>query len=127
MIAEVFTWVGLSLGALLLIAALIVRAIAGRWIETDAILVDGAETASVRWMSADGLHLQPLTSAERDDLSESEGLRIFYQQRDPSRMRLDAVGHGERVLRLLGLLLLGIGVLGFVVSMALIFVPEQPA
>lgn len=122
-IAELLTWVGISLGLLLLLASLVTRAISGRWIETDAILVDGVDETSVRWMSADGLHLQPLTNAERSDLAASDGLRIFYQKRDPDRMRLEAMGHGERVLRLLGLLLFGLGMLAFIVSMALIFVP----
>ncbi len=122
-IAELLTWVGISLGLLLLLASLVVRAVSGRWIETDAILVDGADEASVRWMSADGLHLQHITSAERSDFAGPDGVRIFYQKRDPDRMRLEAMGHGERVLRLLGLLLFGLGILAFIVSMALIFVP----
>lgn len=122
-IAELLTWVGISLGLLLLLASLVVRAVSGRWIETDAILVDGAEEASVRWMSADGLHLQPITSAERSDFAGPDGVRIYYQKRDPDRMRLEAMGHGERVLRLLGLLLFGLGILAFIVSIALIFIP----
>lgn len=122
-IAELLTWVGISLGLMLLLASLVVRAASGRWIETDAILVDGADEASVRWMSADGLHLHPITNAERSDFASPDGVRIFYQKRDPDRMRLEAMGHGERVLRLLGLLLFGLGILAFVVSMALIFMP----
>ena len=123
MIAELLTWVGISVGLLLLVASLLARAVSGRWVETDAVLVDGADETSVRWMSEEGLHLQTLTTQERSDLPESEGLRIFYQRRDPRRMRLEATGHGERVLRLLGLLLFGLGILAFVLSIALIFVP----
>jgi len=122
-IAELLTWVGISLGLLLLLASLVVRAVSGRWIETDAVLVDGADETSVRWMSADGLHLQPITSAERSDFASPDGVRIFYQKRDPDRMRLEAMGHGQRVLRLLGLLLFGLGILAFIVSIALIFIP----
>ncbi len=123
MIAELLTWVGLSLGLVLLIASLITRAVSGRWVETDAVLVENKDEASVRWMSEDGLHLHPLTTAERSDLPASDGLRVFYQRRDPDRMRLEASGHGERVLRLLGLLLFGLGLMAFVVSIVLIFVP----
>lgn len=123
MIAEVFTWVGIALGLVLLVASLITRAVSGRWIETDAILVDEPPEASVRWMSEDGLHLHPLSSAERHDLATLDPLRIYYQQRDPDRMRLEASGAGEKVLRMLGLLLCGLGVLASAVSIALIFVP----
>ena len=123
MIAELLTWVGISVGLVLLFASLVTRAVSGRWIETDAVLVEGTDEASVRWMSDDGLHLQPITSHERSEFATSEGLRIFYQRRDPSRMRLEATGHGERVLRLLGLLLFGMGAVAFIVSMVLIFIP----
>ncbi len=123
MLAEVFTWVGLALGGLCFITLLIVQVSGGRWVETDVITIGEAGDERLRWMSADGLHERLLDAGEAEAFRHHAENRLFYSQRDPSRIRFDAVGHAEKTLRLLTWLLLGVGVVALVVSIALIFVP----
>jgi hypothetical protein len=124
-LAEVFTWVGLVLGGFCLFSLLVVRAFAGRWIETDAVAVEGDQVGEMRlrWMSEGGLHERFVSQDEHDRMAGPDGVRLFYSVRDPNRTRFDQVGHGEKALRLLAWLLLGLGALAFVVSIALIFAP----
>lgn len=123
-LAEVFTWVGLGLGGLCFITLLIVQVSGGRWVETDVITIGEVGQERLRWMSADGLHERLLDSGEAESLRHHPEHRLFYSRRDPSRIRFDAVGHGEKTLRLLSWLLLGIGAVALVVSIVLIFVPK---
>jgi hypothetical protein len=124
-LAEVFTWVGLVLGGFCLFSLLVVRAFGGRWVETDAVAVEGdrAGEMRLRWMSEGGLHERSVSQDEHDRMAGPDGVRLFYNVRDPGRARFDAVGHGEKTLRLLAWLLLGLGALALVVSIVLIFVP----
>jgi hypothetical protein len=123
LIAEVFVWVGLVLGAVCLLVLLVMRTFGGRWIEADGVAVTEAGETRLRWMSLHGLHERFLDPDDRHLVNPSAPIRLYYSQRDPSRIRFDAVGHGERTLRLLSWLLLGLGLVALVVSIVLIFIP----
>lgn len=122
-IAEVFTWIGLVLGGLCFLSLLIARTIGGRWVETDAVAISESGNTRLRWMSPSGLHEQLLGASEHDPAG-AESHRVFYSERNPNKIRFDPTGHGERTLRLLSLLLLGLGAAALIASIALIFVPE---
>jgi hypothetical protein len=123
LMAEVFTWVGLGLGAVCLLVLLLVRTFGGRWIEADGLAVTESGETRLRWMSLQGLHERLLDPADHH-VTDPAAIRLFYSQRNPSRIRFDAVGHGERTMRLLTWLLLGLGLLALVVSTILIFIPD---
>lgn len=120
-LAELFTWIGLSLGVTCLILVLIVKAAGGRWVETDAIVVD-EQGGLLRWMSNEGLHERPLTAHQKDLLQHADGLRLYYRWGEPERIRFERTGHGEKTLRLLTWLMLGLGGGGAVGSLVLLFV-----
>jgi hypothetical protein len=122
LIAEVFTWVGLVLGAVCLLALLIMRTFGGRWVEADALAVTESGETRLRWMSLHGLHERSL-DPEDHRFADAAAVRLYYSQRNPSRIRFEPVGHGERTMWLLAWLLLGLGVLALVVSIVLIFIP----
>jgi hypothetical protein len=122
LIAEVFTWVGLVLGAVCLLVLLLMRTFGGRWIEAAGLAVTESGETRLRWMSLHGLHERLLDPADHHYAAPA-AIPLFYSQRDPSRIRFDAVGHGERTMRLLAWLLLGLGFLALGVSIILIFIP----
>jgi hypothetical protein len=124
MLAELFTWIGLGAAVVCFLALLILRAVDGRWIETDAVVLQEAPEIRLRWMSTAGLHERLLSPHERHHVSGSEGLRVYYRERKPAHTRFEASGDGEKTLRLLGFLFLGIGVLALVISIVLVFIPE---
>jgi len=128
LIAELFTWIGFTVGGICLFILLILRGARGPWVETDAVLVlgdDATETDEVRWMSEDGgLHAHRIRAHEREEISDPEQLRIFYSKREPHIGRLEARTDGERVLRLLSWVLLGVGAAAVVLSLVLLIVEQ---
>lgn len=121
-LAELFSWIGLGLGVVFLLLWLTVRSVSGQWIATDAEVVDDSGTVSLRWMSREGLHQRQISPDDHDNLGRAERVRLFYSQHAPDRIRYDRIGHGENVLRLLTVLLLGLGVVAFVASLILLIV-----
>jgi hypothetical protein len=121
-LAELFSWIGLGLGLVFLVLWLIVRSVSGRWIETDAEVVNESGAACLRWMSIDGLHERPISAADRDQLHDADRVRLFYSQHAPERIRFDRIGHGENTLRLLTGLLLGLGAVALVASIVVLFI-----
>ena len=121
-LAELFSWIGLGLGAVFLVLWLIVRSVSGRWIETDAEVVNDSGAVCLRWMSVDGLHERQLSAADHAQLHQADRVRLFYSQHAPDRIRFDRIGHGENTLRLLTGLLLGLGAVAFVASMVLLII-----
>ncbi|HEV7951531.1 MAG TPA: hypothetical protein VGP24_17355 [Glaciihabitans sp.] len=124
-LAELFTWVGLVLGGLSFLTLLIVRVSRGSWVETEAVVVDEAEASQLRWMTIDGiLHSRNLDADERAAIKDPDELLIHYSRRSPDRMRFEVAGHGEKVLRALGFILLGIAAVSIVVSIVVLFIPH---
>jgi hypothetical protein len=124
-LAELFTWIGLLLGVGCLIVVLILRAARSGWVETDAVVVEENGSSQLRWMTTDGeLHKRELHPDEHSAITDPDELHVHYHRRAPHRVRFEVVGHGEKVLRALGLILIGIGALSFVVSLVVLFVPR---
>ena len=127
---ELLIWLGFILGGLCFLALLILRAARGGWIETEAVLVEGegtgtddASTTSVRWMTEDGvLYSAVLHPDDVDEARDPETLRVFYSRRAPHRFRMSSAPHGEKVLLVLGIVLVGAGALATIVSIVLLFV-----
>lgn len=135
-VADLFGWIGFTIGVLCLVAWLITRAVHGTWFETDAVLVDD-ETDNVqgdggasprhsarraRWITDEGtLHERALTSEELRMLGDRESFRVFYKPRSGDHMRLEAASHSVRVLALLTAIFLGLGVLSLVIGFVVLF------
>ncbi|MWV48453.1 hypothetical protein GRS96_04080 [Rathayibacter sp. VKM Ac-2803] len=119
-ILEVLSLVGIPLGLLVLGASLIALVADGRWISTTAYLEDGPPRA-LHWISDDG---EVGSRALRDDdplapRGDSDRRSVYYREDEPARIRLHRRSEAFRVLKLVGLLLTGIGVACGIVSTVL--------
>lgn len=116
--AELFTWIGFGGAALGFLGLLIVRASLGKPISSEAALAETEDGTQLRWLADDGLlRSRALTDDEASEASDPDELLVYYRRRTPDTVELQPVDHAERVLRLLGFILLGVGVLATVVSL----------
>jgi hypothetical protein len=125
LLAELFGWFGIlaALGCFLTVAVL--RVSRGKWEETEAVVVDHQDGSQLRWMTTEGvLHTRGLDAHERASIADPDELHIYYSRRAPENVRFEIVGHGEKVLRALGFSFLGLGIVGFGVSLVSLFVPR---
>jgi hypothetical protein len=124
LLAELFGWFGILAAIGCFLAVAILRVSRGQWEETEAVVVDDLTGHQLRWMTVEGeLHTRSLDTHDRDAIPDPDELHIHYSRRDPDNIRFEVVGHGEKVLRVLGFSFLGLGILGFAVSLITLFVP----
>ena len=121
-IAEVFLTGGLTVGAALLIAALIVRLLDGTWIKTRAAVEQDEHGPLVRWFGDDGeVYEHGLTSTQFRALEGNGWVDIYVRRGAAHRMRLEPLSSPVRLLRLLGFIILGVGILALAVSWGVMF------
>jgi hypothetical protein len=124
LLAELFGWFGILAALACFLTVAILRVSRGQWEKTEAVVVDDSTGHQLRWMTVEGeLHTRSLDSHERASIADPDELHIHYSRRAPDNIRFEVVGHGEKVLRALGFSFLGLGILGFVVSLVALFVP----
>ncbi|MDQ0894557.1 hypothetical protein [Agromyces ramosus] len=114
-VTEVISWIALGGGIACLLLALLIRMADGRWLRTEAVVIDGEEGSVVRWFAEGAFHSRHLSAEERAHVQHPEEEPAFYKQREPDRLRLHEPPVGRRVIRTLGLVLLGIA---FVAALA---------
>lgn len=120
-VAEVIGWIALagSLGCLLF--ALLIRLADGRWLRTDAVVVDQEHGSTVRWFAEGAFHQRRLSAEERAHVTRPEEEPAFYKEREPDRLRLHEPPTGRRIIRIVGLVLLVIaaiaGLVGFILML----------
>jgi hypothetical protein len=123
MLAELCAWIGLILGGLCLFLRLIVQTVDGAWVKTHAVLVGDTPATRVRWVADDGVirecNLSALESQQLRAVAEPD---VYYSARDPERIRLHRVTNASSVLRLVGLVFVGIGAVAVIVAVVLFFV-----
>ncbi|PRY66961.1 hypothetical protein B0I08_10844 [Glaciihabitans tibetensis] len=125
LLAELFGWFGILAAAGCFLVVAILRLSRGHWEETEAVVVDNADSSQIRWMTAEGvLHTRTLDPHDRAAIADPEELHIYYSRRAPDHIRFDVAGHGEKVLRALGFSFLGLGIVAFAISLIALFVPS---
>lgn len=115
-IAEVIGWVGLAVGLGCLLVVLLIRIADGRWLPTDAVIVDEAGGSIVRWFAEGEFHSRRLSADERHHVANPQEEPAFYREREPEHLRLHEPPAGRRVLRLLGLVFLALAVVAGVIG-----------
>ena len=116
-------WIGLVAGGLSLFIWLMVKTVDGTWVRTDAVLLEDGAVVLARWVTPQGvIHERELAGWESEQLSGTREPNLYYSERDPERMRLEPVSAASGVLRLVGMIFLGIGVTSALVSFVLLFV-----
>ncbi len=115
-IGELLSWLGLF-GAIppLLIVAL-VRLVEGPWVETD-VIADAADPSIARWIVGTTAYSRTLHDHEAAKLADDE-IHVGYTRRHrPRVMRLEPHQGGLRALLVVGLVLAGVSVVGFALSL----------
>ncbi len=116
--AELFVWIGLGGATLCLVTFLLVGAFLGRTISSEGVLAESESGTQVRWLADDGLlRSRPLTDSEVAGVTNPDELLVYYRQRSPDLVDLQPIDHAEGVLRMLGLILLGVGVVAAITSL----------
>ncbi|GAA1838794.1 hypothetical protein [Agromyces salentinus] len=121
-IAEVIGWVGLALGLASLGLVLLIRIADGRWLPTDAVIADEADGSVVRWFAEGEFHTRRLSASERQHVEDLDEEKAFYREREPEHLRLHEPPAGRRILRLLGVVFLGLALVAGVVGIVAMFV-----
>lgn len=125
--SEILTFVGLIIGALLYMVGLSVRGISGRWTRSTAVIAASSTAASgpatvIRWFDNDGdVHECPADTHETQHLVAGDDVRVWFRDRRPEKCRTHDPDLDGKGLRLIGLVLLGIGVLAGVAGIVLMF------
>ena len=122
-IAELFTWIGVLLGGITLVAGFIRGAMMrnprthrGAVTETDE------HSVTFRWFGDDGdIHEADAPPLRRRTMGVGDEVTVYTPRSRPERGRIDPVDHLGRTLRVIGWVLLGIGLLASVLSIALLF------
>lgn len=120
-VAEVIGWVALGGGLGCLLLALLVRLADGRWLRTDAVVIDQEHGSTIRWFAEGAFHQRRLGADERAHVNRPDEEVAYYREREPDRLRLHEPPHGRRVIRTVGLILLGIAALAGLVGLLLMF------
>lgn len=120
-IAELFTWLGLLTGVLVLLLGAVVRLFEGTWLtaEADVEEIDGA--LQIAWEGDDGeIARRFLHPDERPSVGDDRIITVHYRRGRPLDAHLDKRTHASRVLLLLGAILTAVGVVGVVVQLAVV-------
>lgn len=121
-VVELFTWVGLGVGVLLALAAVVLLLADGTWLPARAVVERVDDHRVVRWFDEHGgVNEAPLSSHDDARVGPADMTDIFYRRGSMHRMRLSASSPVVRFVALLagGVLALGVG--AFVISIVLLF------
>ncbi|WP_157002798.1 hypothetical protein [Agromyces laixinhei] len=120
-IAEVIGWFALAAGLVLLSLALLIRLADGRWLRTEAVVIDEDGGSVVRWFTDDGFQSRRLSEDERAHVTRPDEEPAYYKEREPYRLRLHEPPPGRRVIRILGIVFIGIAAASAAVGLVLMF------
>jgi hypothetical protein len=120
-IAELFTWLGLLTGILVLLAGLVVRLFEGTWLTAEADVAEIDGDLQLAWLADDGqVYRRFLDPDERHTVGAVDRVTVHYRHDRPLQAHLDKRTHGSRVLVLLGVILTGVGVVAAVVQVVVV-------
>ncbi len=125
LILELLTWVGLVPGVVLLVAGYTRRALASRFEETWGVVIPspaGSDHPWFRWMDLRReLRSAPVNSHEGDLPKVGDEVKVYFDRRNPDNGRLDDPAGDGRALRVVGWLLVGVGVAAGVAQLVALF------
>lgn len=118
LVAEVLSWIGLGLGLPLLIVAMLVRVVEGPWMPIEIAVVERDGDLLARWFAGEHFRERRLRRGEPPTVGWTTGV---VSANDPTRARIGEPPHFRRVVRTLGIVFTGVGVLGLIVSLVPLF------
>jgi hypothetical protein len=118
-VAEIFSWVGFGVGALLAGVALILYIADGTWLPAHGMIDDGPDGRVIRWIDdTETVNEAPLSDHEFEGRGEAD---IFYRRGSRGRMRVAPGSPVVRTVIRFAMGLLGLGVVALVVSWIVLF------
>lgn len=118
LLAEVFTIVGLASAAFCFAILIIMIGARGPWQKAPAAISEG----QLNWLSPDGqVHSRELSDAELAIDHDHDKLEVFHRKRRSAHAHFTASAPDEKLVRILGLVFAGIGVLAVVASIVVLF------
>ena len=118
LLAEVFTIVGLASATFCFAILFTMIGARGPWLTTPAAISEG----QLNWMSPDGqVHSRELTDSELAMDHDHDRLEVFHRKRRSAHAHFTASAPDEKLVRTLGLVFAGIGVLAVVASIVVLF------
>lgn len=127
LITELFGWIGVGLGAVLLVVGFVRGAFYRNWPETLGVVVlDDRGVLVYRWMGEDGvLYEAPCHDDESRSPEPGDDVTVYVNPRDPAIGRIDDPSHEGRALRTTGWILLGLGVAAVVLQFVILIVSSS--
>ena len=121
-LAEIFSWIGFGVGALLAGIALIMYLFDGTWVPVRAVVEASEHGRLVRWFDEDGgVGEAHLTHEQEHHIGDADMADIFVRRGSQNRMRLTQGSPAVRAVALLAAGLLALGVAALVTSLVMLF------
>ena len=121
-LAEIFSWIGFGVGALLAGVALIMYLFDGTWVAARGVIETTPKGRVVRWFDDDGGVGQAyLTHDQEHHIGDADMADIFVRRGSQNRMRLTQGSPAVRAVALLAAGLLALGVAALVTSLVMLF------
>jgi hypothetical protein len=121
-VTEVIGWIALGIGLACLLLALLIRLADGKWLRTEAVVLDQEHGSTVRWFAEGAFHQRRLSDDERAHVENPEEEPAYYRKREPDRLQLHEPPAGRRIIRWLGIVLLVIAAIAGIVNLVLMLV-----
>jgi hypothetical protein len=123
LITEMFSWIGVGAGLLMLVVGYVRGAFFRGWRTTSGVMVEGDDgLAAFRWLGEDHvLYQAPAQGEETAGLEAGDEVTVYVNPRDPAIGRTDEPSHEGRAFRTTGWILLGAGLASLVVQFVLLF------
>lgn len=122
-IAELFTWIGVLLGGAVLLPGLVRAAMMRNPRTYEGVVVQLEEhSVTYRWFGDDGdIHEASGPPVRGSQVIIGDDVTVYTPRSRPDRGRIDPVDHVGRSLRVVGWVLLAIGLGSAVLSIVLLF------
>jgi hypothetical protein len=121
-LAEIFSWIGFGVGALLAGVALIMYLFDGTWVPVRAVVETVPSGRLVRWFDEDGgVGEAHLTHEQDHHIGDADMADIYIRRGSPNRMRLTQRSPAVRAVALLAVGMLSLGVVALVTSLVMLF------
>ncbi|MBW9111330.1 hypothetical protein [Microbacterium ureisolvens] len=122
-LAEIFSWIGFGVGALLAGVALIMYLFDGTWLPVRAVVENGPDGRLVRWFDEEGgVGEAHLTHEQDHHIGDADMADIFVRRGSRNRMRLTQGSPAVRAVARLAIGMLALGVVALVTSLVMLFV-----
>ena len=122
-LAEIFSWVGFGLGALLAGIALIMYLFDGTWVPVKAVIEESPHGRVARWFDDEGgVGEAHLSHEQEHEIGDADMADVFVRRGSRNRMRLTQSSPAVRAVARLAVGLLALGLIALATSLIMLFV-----